>query len=264
MAKGGLFALVILAVIAFAIWSYKRNQKRVGALQQYALANGWAYVARDDRQWTRWQQAPFNDGFDRRATNVLTGHHRGHDMVAFDYTYKTRTTDSQGNSSTQTHHYRVCALALPTWLPTLEVGPENALTRLGNVMGMHDIELESEDFNRRFRVHAGDRKFAYDVLSPRTIEKLMAMPAIHWRIDGQTIVSWDVGTLQVPDLLPRLATLATVLDGIPDFVWHDNGVSEQPTPPLMITPSAPITPPVNQPATPQVNPQVTPPTGGVS
>ncbi|HET9188182.1 MAG TPA: DUF3137 domain-containing protein [Acidothermaceae bacterium] len=263
MAKGGLFALVIVAVIAFAIWSYKRNQKRVSALQQYALANGWAYVARDDRQWTRWQQTPFNDGFDRRATNVLTGRHQGHDMVAFDYTYKTRTTDSKGNSSTQTHHYRVCALAMPTWLPTLEVGPENVLTRLGNVVGVHDIELESEDFNRRFRVHANDRKFAYDVLSPRTIERLMAMPAFHWRIDGQTIVSWDVGTLQIADLLPRLAALAAVVDGIPDFVWHDNGVPEQ----SMITPPPPITPPATPPVTPpmtQAAPQATPPTGGPS
>lgn len=226
MAPGGLFAIVIIAVVAFAIWSYKRNQKRVGALQQYALASGWAYVGRDDRQWTRWQQAPFNEGFDRRALNVLTGHHGGHDMVAFDYTYKTRTSDGRGNSSTQTHHYRVCALAMKTWLPSLEVGPENALTRLGNVMGMHDIELESEDFNRRFRVRANDHKFAYDVLSPLTIQKLLAMPAYHWRIDGQTIVSWGLGTLDIPDLLPRLAALAAVVDGIPEFVWHDNGVPQ--------------------------------------
>lgn len=256
MAKGGLFALVIVAVIAFAIWSYQRNQKRVSALQQYALANGWAYVARDDRQWMRWQQTPFNDGFDRRATNVLTGHHRGHDMVAFDYTYKTRTTDSNGNSSTQTHHYRICALAMQTWLPTLEVGPESALTRLGNVVGVHDIEFESEDFNRRYRVHANDRKFAYDVLNPRTIQNLMTVPAFHWRIDGQTIVSWDVGTLQIPDLLPRLSALAAVVDGIPEFVWHDNGVPEQ----SMISPPPPITPPAN----PQVAQQATPPTGGLS
>jgi hypothetical protein len=248
MAQAGLFALVIVAVIALAIWSYQRNQKRVKALQQHALAYGWAYVARDDRQWMRWQQAPFNDGFDRRATNVLTGHHRGHDMVAFDYTYKTRTTDSKGNSSTQTHHYRVCALAMPTWLPTLEVGPENVLTRIGNVLGGHDIELESEDFNRRFRVRANDRKFAYDVLSPRTIGKLMAMPPFRWRIDGQTIVSWDVGRLEIPDLLARLAALATVVDGIPDFVWHDNGAPQQ----SMIT------------APPPIIPQVSPPTGGPS
>jgi len=148
MAAGGIFAFVIAAVIAFAIWSYKRNQTRVRALQQYAAANGWAYVGRDDRQCMRWQQPPFNDGFDRRALNVLTGHHRGHNMVAFDYVYKTRTSDGRGNSSTQTHRYRVCALAMQTFLPSLEVGPENVLTRLRNVMGMHDIELESATSSR--------------------------------------------------------------------------------------------------------------------
>ena len=39
---------------------------------------------------------------------------------------------------------------------SLQVTPENLLTRLGNALGLGDIELESEDFNRRFRVHAND------------------------------------------------------------------------------------------------------------
>ncbi len=46
----------------------------------------------------------------------------------------------------------VCALALPAALPYLEVGPESVFARLGNVIGVHDIEIESEDFNRKFTV----------------------------------------------------------------------------------------------------------------
>ena len=223
-----IFVLAAVLVIGASIWQYQRNKKRSEKLQQYALASRWSYVAEDDSQCQRWQRAPFNEGFDQRARNVMWGKFRGHDMLAFDYSYKTRSTDSKGNTTTQTHRYRICSIALPTYLPYLHVGPENVLTRLGNVMGMQDIELESEDFNRKFRVHAGDPKFAYDVLNPRTLQKLLTLPKYEWSIDGATIVSWGLGANDVPDLLARLSTLAAVVDGIPSFVWHDHGVAPSP------------------------------------
>lgn len=224
--------LLLVAIIVFAIaaygWQYQRNKVRREKLQRYALASGWRYLAEDDNQWQRWQRAPFNEGFDRRSRNVLYGKYRGHDMLAFDYSYKTQSTDSKGHAQTQTHHYRVASLTLAASLPYLHVGPENVLTRLGNMVGIHDIELESEDFNRRFRVHANDTKFAYDVLSPRTLQKLLTLPKFEWSIDGATIVSWAPGANDVPDLLARLSTLVSVVDGIPSFVWHDHGVAPSP------------------------------------
>jgi hypothetical protein len=264
-----LFIVVVLLAVAGGIWSYQQAKKRRQALQQYALANRWTYIPRDDSQCMRWQRSPFDEGFDRRALNVLRGTFRSHDMLAFDYQYKTRTTDGEGRSSTQTHHYRICALALPTWLPYLEVGPENVLTRLGGAVGLRDIELESEDFNRKFRVHANDAKFAYDVLSARTMAALLAQPAGHWRIDGNTIVGWATGALAVPQLLAGLNTLATVVDGIPDFVWHDNGVPAAPPPATPQTaipapatqPGAPISAPATQPGAPTAAP---PPSGGLA
>ncbi len=227
--NSGLVFVAFLAIAGVVAWfSYQQSVKRRQRLQQFAQSNGWTFVARDDTQCTRWQRAPFNDGFDHRATNVMWGKHKSHDMLAFDYTYKTRSTDGQGNSTTQTHHYRVCALALPTFLPLLEVGPENVLTRLGAAVGVHDIELESEDFNRRFRVNADDRKFAYDVLSARVMQALMNLPTFHWRIDGNSILSWDTGVGDPADLVARLSVLTTVVDGIPDFVWRDNGLAPAP------------------------------------
>jgi hypothetical protein len=223
-----LFVALVVFAIAAATWQYQRNKARREKLQRYARASGWTYRPEDDSQWQRWQRSPFDQGFDRRARNVMSGRYRNHDMCAFDYSYKTRTTDSKGNTQTHTHRYRVASLALPTYLPYLHVGPENVLTRLGNMVGMHDIELESEDFNRRFRVQANDPKFAYDVLSPRTLQKLLALPKIEWSIDGATIVSWAPGANDVPDLLARLSTLASVVDGIPSFVWHDHGVAPSP------------------------------------
>ena len=249
---GALPFVLIVAVIAIAGYfgyrSWQAEQKRRELLMMWATNSGFSYVVEDDSWCARWNATPFGEGDHRKARNVITGTHKDRTFVAFDYTYETHSSNGKGGQTTTTHHYVVTSLQLPTYLPQLQVTPENMMTRLGNAVGLEDIELESEDFNRRFRVHANDRKFAYDVLSPRTIQKLMAMPAYHWRIDGQTTVSWDLGRLEIPDLLARLAALGAVVDGIPDFVWHDNGVPQQ----SMIAAPPPITP------------QVTPPTGGPS
>jgi hypothetical protein len=233
----GIFVLVAVIGIVRA----RRRRQRALELQQFAASNGWTYVAEDDSQCNRWQRAPFNEGFDRRAKNVLFGRYRNHEMLAFDYTFKTRTQDSNG-SSTQTHYYRVCAIALPTYLPLLEVSAENVLTRVAHVVGLQDIQFESEDFNRRYRVHGADQKFAYDVLSPRTIQSLMNLPVYQWRIDGTSIVSWATGSNNPVDLLGRLTALATVVDGVPQFVWHDHGVATAPPAPQPAVPAVPAVP----------------------
>ena len=225
MSSAGPVLLVVLGVLvvgAIAWFAYQAEQKRRQLLQSFALSKGWTYTARDD-DWTyRFVGDPFGKGDDRRATNVLVGRQGDRDVVAFDYQYETSTTDSKGHRRTTTHRYSVCALRLPTALPGLELGPESVLTRLAGAVGFDDVELESEDFNRHYRVSARNAKFAYDVLHPRTMEALLARPARCMRIVGVDAVSWWSGRLQPTDLLERLDTLACLVDGIPSFVWSDN------------------------------------------
>jgi hypothetical protein len=143
-------------------------------------------------------------------------------FVAFDYKYETHSTDGKGNRTTTTHRYGIAALQLSAHLPRLQVTPENVFTRLGNVFGLDDIELESEDFNRRFRVHCNDRKFACDVLTPRTMEALLKQRDLSWRFDGTDIVGWNDGRLTPATVLAMTSQLRTVVDGIPSFVWKDH------------------------------------------
>ena len=57
------------------------------------------------------------------------------------------------------------------------------LSYLGDAIGLtSDVQLESEDFNRRFRVKSHDPAFASAVLNPRVMESLMTMPEVDWRI----------------------------------------------------------------------------------
>lgn len=217
-----LFGAAIALMIVLGVLAYQKDKKRRAALQAFALSNGWTYTAGDNRWCDRFTGSPFGTGDNRAVRNVLQGQHSGAPMVAFDYSYETHSTDSKGNRTTTTHRYAVCALQLPAPLPLLELSPESVLTRIAGALGVQDIELESEDFNRRYRVKARDPKFAYDVLNPRTMQALLGRPAEHLRLLDVDAVCWASGRLAPVELLARLSTLQTLIAGIPSFVWADH------------------------------------------
>jgi hypothetical protein len=219
-----LVVVVVTTFLYFAYRSYKADQKRRALLMTWATSSGFAFAAEDDRWCGRWSASPFGEGDHREAKNVVTGTVQERAFVAFDYSYQTHNYNNNGSPNTTTHHFVVTALALPALLPRLQVTPENLLTRFGNALGLDDIELESEEFNRKFRVHASDRKFACDVLTPRTMQLLLSRPAVSWRIDGSDIIAWQDGKLTPALLLATESELRAVVDGIPSFVWHDREV----------------------------------------
>jgi len=221
MELGLLFALGIGVVGLLGWWAWYSAKKRRELLQAFARSNRWTWTARDDRWAEAFEGSPFGTGDSRKAKNVLQGTWRDRPMVAFDYSYETHSTDSKGHRTTQVHRYAVCALKLPVALSRVELVPESFLGRFGTMLGMQDIELESEDFNRRYRVRADDPRRAYDVLPARTMEALLARPEAHLRLAGADAVCWEDGSHSPAELLQRLDTLDVLLDGIPSYVWND-------------------------------------------
>jgi hypothetical protein len=223
----GLLLFLVIAggisvLVAGAVWAYRKDQARIAALRNLALAKGWHFARQDVNGLpNRWQGAPFGKGYDRRASNVLTGEAGGYPMLAFDYTYKEDSNDTNGRRTTK-HHYAICAVGMPGRLPELHVAPEGVFGRLGVMLGMQDIELESEEFNRRYRVRCPDPKLAVDVLTPRTMELLLHYGKVHFRFAGGDAIVYEPGMLNAVDLLNRTGLLGGVLAGVPSFVWKDH------------------------------------------
>jgi hypothetical protein len=215
-------ALAIAVFITVGVLAWRADKRRREMLMQWASNSGFQYVARDDSWCSRWGHTPFGEGSDRRARNVVTGEYGGRPFVAFDYSYEVQSGTGSGTTNTTTYHYAVCALQLPAPLPQLQVTRENVLTRFGDAIGIaEDIQLESDDFNRKFRVKADDRKFAYDVLTPRTMQALLSRPPLDWRLAGTDALAWSEGEVTPSLAMEHLQTLRAVVDGIPQFVWND-------------------------------------------
>jgi hypothetical protein len=218
-----LFLLVIPLIGVGIYYAWKAEQQRREKLHAFAMSKGWSFQHDDPYGLAdRWSEAPFGKGHSRRASNLVEGIEAGRAFLSFDYLYK-ETTSNGKTTQTTTYRFHVTALALPAALPDLYVGRENVMTRLGGALGLDDIELESEDFNRRFRVQASSPKFAHDVLHPRTMHGLITADCPAFRIDGANVLMWCKGKASPQSLLGHLAALRGFVDGIPQFVWKDHG-----------------------------------------
>ncbi len=226
-----LIVLIVLAALAIAGLSAYWNHRRGQALAAFAAAQGWSYVDEVPGFVNRWSGDPFGNGDHRRTSNAIRGLYDGLEMIAFEYSYQTHSTDSKGSRSTTTHRYSVVGLLTQTPLPGLGVSPEGGISRMFGRLFNTDIQLESEEFNRAFTVTSDDRKFASAVLHPRTMEALLAYRDVDWDLRDGDFVSVDSGNLEATSIGRRCEAMLTVLRGIPDFVWADHGGRPATVPP---------------------------------
>ena len=210
---------LVVGGVALAWWL---DEKRHERLAQWAAARGWSYQRQDQSLVSTWSGEPFGEGHSRRATEVLRGAVDGHGVVSFTY----RWTVGSGKEKT-THTRQVVALGLPTALPTLELTPEWLGTRVLRAFGGQDIQFESEDFNRAWRVRARNLKFAHDVVNPRLMARLLLPDAqgTSLRIEGATVLTWMPGRTDVERVDAALTLLQVVSAAVPQYVWEDRGHS---------------------------------------
>lgn len=214
--------LVLVTLLLLLAWrGHQADKKRIAALTGYAAGQGWAYAEDDPSLCTRWDGRPFGFGQARRAGHVMTGTYRQRSVIAFDYQYEESTTDSNGNRETTTSRYSIYAVGLPCPLPKVSMTPEGMFSKLGHAVGIHDIQLESEQFNKAFRVSSEDKKLAYDMLPARSMELLLTQPKVHLRTDGTWLLCVDSGVLQPTKIAQRLDLMGGLVDNVPAFVWED-------------------------------------------
>ena len=115
----------------------------------------------------------FDRGQRRAAENVLWGDAAGMKVRLFDYSYVIQHHNSNGPDTTTTHRFS-CALAeLDAMCPHLAIDHESFMSRLASHVGIHDIEFESEAFNRAFKIASEDRRFAFAFIDGQMMTWLM-------------------------------------------------------------------------------------------
>jgi hypothetical protein len=184
-----IFILLVLFMGIAAYFGYKATLQRREALMRIALERGWTYAHERSRDGHRAFKCfdAFQRGHSRRALNTLTGDLPvvGGPSVALqagDYSYR-ETSGAGKDRHTQTYTFSYAVVRLPWMSSNLSLAPENFFHRIGDLLGFDDIDFESEEFSRRFRVKSPDKRFAYDLFHPRMMEFLLTHSGLTLEIE---------------------------------------------------------------------------------
>lgn len=213
--------LVAGLIVAGVIAGIRAARKRREAFAQLAARLGLQFDPDEDHSLPG--QFPFLDrlqkGSRRYAFNRLAGPYHGHEVLVFDYHYETYSTDSKGHTQTHHHYFSFFMLFLPRSFPELTIVREGWGSKLAQAFGYDDIDFESAEFSRRFCVRSRDKRFAYDICHPRTIDYLLANPDLSVETEGNVLaIGFD--TRLAPEAIePNLERLRILREFFPAYLF---------------------------------------------
>lgn len=218
--SGTIFVLFALIALGFLVYAVVRAARRRDAAMALAGSLGMQYSKGDPFDLVHMSHRLFRKGDRQRIDTTVHGQIRGRHIALCDYVYTEITRDNQGNTSQRDYRFSLCVLDLAQSMPWIEISPESLGRRFLNVMGVgNDVQFESDEFNREFKVLAADRDFAFTLIDPGMIEWLLARARdCHIEMAGDRLVlatremPWEqMGTLAevVMDFEDRIPPLAT-------------------------------------------------------
>lgn len=220
-----LAAVLVWAVLRFTLAGGVHKHRR--QLAHLASRAGWRYYAGAHAALAFLHGEPFERGNARFANHLMIGEDRGRTVAILELAWRYSVTKRAGAGFDG--NAAAVLIELPSPQPELRVRWETAASDLLDHLGVHDLQLESVQFNQTFNIRTRVERFAYDVLHPRMMEWLLAnMPRdLSFRIDGPMLVVWRDGGMHGNEDAERLLAFAHGLrDRIPDFVWGNEWVPE--------------------------------------
>ena len=139
----------------------------------------------------------------------------------FDYWWYDEYEDNKGVAH-RSYHRRTCATAEVGWLwPQLSLTKEGLVSKAASVLGVRDLEFESEEFNRTFYVTCEDRTIRERV--PRRADDRPARRDEGLRRDGGARTAGSCSTrkrLKGNELPPLYKLTETIVAHIPRLVYE--------------------------------------------
>lgn len=217
-----LVAVAALVVVGGLVWSwfdFLHAGRMRNEYARFAIEHGWEFTRRTHRYNSQFWAFPFAQGSSRRQESVIAGEHHGVRCASFVHSFESSADAQRGVSQA----YQVTLAELPVALPRVDIVPRTLGAQLAGMVSGQEIDFESHDFNRRWRVVADDARYAHAVIDPRMIERLLwhDAQAMRLRIEGGAVYVWQPGRTGVADLSRRLAVVCGVARRVPAHVIRE-------------------------------------------
>jgi len=226
-------AQYVMGAIAFLVvgggiawWTIRTRtgmSRRTAAFESLARQHGMEY-----RQYAGslgdFRFEMLHSGDMRTFMNVLSGPWQGIPVVAADYwfgsgpanPYSTRRRRRTGSS----RHYSLVVLGIGTKCPQVSIERQGLPATLVEHLGLEDIQFESQEFNRRFRVEAEDARFATELIDPRMMAWLLSTGGEYgFEVLGHSVLVY-CQFVDVDGLPALLDTAAAFVRLVPEVVTH--------------------------------------------
>ena len=205
-------------IILIGWYGYAKRKKRRQAFALLGTQLGLEYFPEDPFGLLSEPFALFDKGDGRGVENVLSGRWKDLDVRLFDYWYYEESTDSNGHTSKTYYRFDCVVAPVDAACPRLVIGHENIGTWLAGALTFHDIQFESEDFNKEFNVKSPDKKFANDFVDARMMDWLLKSgEGFSFEVDVDRLLCFH-RQLKPMELVPLLGTAKAFRDHIPRVV----------------------------------------------
>ena len=212
----GLF-VVAAAGVGWDVWSQGRHRR---AMMRFAdHIDGWEYRPSTWDYSARLHGFPFGVGRDARDVDLIRGPFNGFECASFTHEYD----EGKEDEGKATSRWQIDIVDLPYPLAKVDIVPDDFMAKFAKILGGQDIDFESAQFNAKWRVKAGDAKYAHDIVHPRLMERLLGADAdgMAIRVEGSAVYSWAIDRRGPEDLARRLGVVTAVARLIPDFVYRE-------------------------------------------
>ncbi len=182
-------AVWLASLIRRAIISPRNGPKArnvvVAELERWAEERGWEVGGEPESATLPARGVPFALAGERgRVLAAVRGEHQGHDVTVLYF-----ATGNDGRPLTQ--YFTVVAASTGAASPVTVAAPRRGFGRIASALGLPELAVESDAFNRRWRVVSADARGSYEILHPRVIDRLLGPDA------GTLPVTWDAGIVLV-------------------------------------------------------------------
>jgi hypothetical protein len=216
------FAIIgglLLLAGGYWVWDSSAEERHIRAMAKFARVNKWDFSAETPAFRRVLGSFPFDQGENQRDVASISGVFNKKRCWSFTREYEIGTSDNKKH----TERWQVALVEIEYPLRTVDILPDDLLAKFSKSLGGQDIDFESADFNRKWRVMAHDLKYAHDIVHPRMMERLLRDDAdgLAIRIEGPAVLCWQWNRHGPGDLARRLGVLTSIARLIPEFVLRE-------------------------------------------
>lgn len=186
---GAIVALLVGTVFTTVVVHFARqSQERLRRFTALAAQHGWVYYPGDPYHCARLPFRVLRQGRSEKVDHTLALRFAdGVVAKAFQF----HCTVGSGKSS-HVERYSCVVIETGDRFPELAIEHEGLLGRMRDALGLHDIQFESDEFNRTFKISSDDVRFAHAMIDQRFMAWLLDHPtngiAVAW--NGPLVLVW--------------------------------------------------------------------------